>query len=86
GYAIRNTKNKRRLDANQRYNRRQQPPFKRQNTGGQNVAKAYTAGKMRRKAMEELTMMCSKILRWSQRKRIGLRDSLEVSPIISKGM
>ncbi|GKE63866.1 hypothetical protein Tco_1514233 [Tanacetum coccineum] len=29
GYAIRNTKNKRRLDTNQRDNHRQKPPFKR---------------------------------------------------------
>ncbi|GJY27835.1 putative reverse transcriptase domain-containing protein [Tanacetum coccineum] len=43
GYAVRNAKNKRRLDTNERDNHRQQPPFKRQNTGGQNVARAYTA-------------------------------------------
>nr|GEV94049.1 hypothetical protein [Tanacetum cinerariifolium] len=44
GYAVRNAKNKRRLDANQKDDRGQQPPFKRQNTRGQNVARAYTAG------------------------------------------
>nr|GEW88756.1 hypothetical protein [Tanacetum cinerariifolium] len=44
GYAIRNAENKKRLDANQKDNRGQQPPFKRQNTGGQNVARSYTAG------------------------------------------
>ncbi|GJT33887.1 putative reverse transcriptase domain-containing protein [Tanacetum coccineum] len=44
GYAIRNAKNKRRLDNNNRGNSGQQPPHKRQNTGGQNVARAYTAG------------------------------------------
>nr|GEX45021.1 hypothetical protein [Tanacetum cinerariifolium] len=44
GYAVRNAENKRRLDANQRDNHGQQLPFKRQNTGGQNVARAYTAG------------------------------------------
>ncbi|GJY39649.1 putative reverse transcriptase domain-containing protein, partial [Tanacetum coccineum] len=43
GYAVRNAENKRRLDTNQRDNRGQQPPYKRQNTGGQNVARAYTA-------------------------------------------
>ncbi|GJR07697.1 putative reverse transcriptase domain-containing protein [Tanacetum coccineum] len=32
------------MDANHRDNRGQQPPFKRQNTRGQNVARAYTAG------------------------------------------
>ncbi|GJS41316.1 putative reverse transcriptase domain-containing protein [Tanacetum coccineum] len=43
GYATKNAKNKRRLEVNQRDNRGQQPPFKRQNVGGQNVARAYTA-------------------------------------------
>ncbi|GJZ25155.1 putative reverse transcriptase domain-containing protein [Tanacetum coccineum] len=42
GYA-RNAKNKRRFNNNLRDNRRQQPSFKWQNVGGQNVAKAYTA-------------------------------------------
>ncbi|GJV49676.1 putative reverse transcriptase domain-containing protein [Tanacetum coccineum] len=44
GFAVKNVENKRRLEANQRDNRGQQPPFKRQNVGGQNVARAYTAG------------------------------------------
>ncbi|GJX67733.1 hypothetical protein Tco_0303460 [Tanacetum coccineum] len=44
GYAARNAKNKRRMESNLRDNRGQQPPFKRQNTNGQNVARAYTAG------------------------------------------
>nr|GEV90739.1 putative reverse transcriptase domain-containing protein [Tanacetum cinerariifolium] len=44
GYAVRSAQNKRRLDANQRDNHGQQPPFKRQNTGGKNVSRAYTAG------------------------------------------
>ncbi|GKE79874.1 hypothetical protein Tco_1549874 [Tanacetum coccineum] len=38
GYAMKNAKNKRRLEVNQRDNRGQQPPFKRQNVGGRNVA------------------------------------------------
>nr|GEX21250.1 reverse transcriptase domain-containing protein [Tanacetum cinerariifolium] len=38
GYAARNTKNKKRFKSNPRYNRVQQPPFKRQS----NVARAYT--------------------------------------------
>ncbi|GKC08630.1 reverse transcriptase domain-containing protein, partial [Tanacetum coccineum] len=42
GYA-RNAKNKRRFDNNPRDNRGQQPAFKRQNIGGQNVERAYTA-------------------------------------------
>ncbi|GJR23670.1 putative reverse transcriptase domain-containing protein, partial [Tanacetum coccineum] len=44
GYAIRSAENKRKLESNQRDNRAQQPPFKRQNVGGSNVARAYTAG------------------------------------------
>ncbi|GKE40108.1 reverse transcriptase domain-containing protein [Tanacetum coccineum] len=46
GYA----ENKRRLEVNQRDNRGQQPPFKRPNVGGQNVARAYTAGNNERKS------------------------------------
>ncbi|GKB56364.1 putative reverse transcriptase domain-containing protein [Tanacetum coccineum] len=34
GYAVKNAKNKRRLEVNQRDNRGQQPPFKRPNVGG----------------------------------------------------
>ncbi|GJZ66931.1 putative reverse transcriptase domain-containing protein [Tanacetum coccineum] len=44
GYAARSVDNKRRLNNNQKDNRVQQPPYKRQNVGGQNVARAYTAG------------------------------------------
>nr|GEV51900.1 hypothetical protein [Tanacetum cinerariifolium] len=44
GYAVKNAENKKRFDTNHRDNRGQQPPFKRQNTRGQNVARAYTAG------------------------------------------
>ncbi|GKD82870.1 putative reverse transcriptase domain-containing protein, partial [Tanacetum coccineum] len=43
GYAVKNAKNKKRLEVNQRDNRGQQPPFKRPNVRGQNVARAYTA-------------------------------------------
>ncbi|GJS09511.1 putative reverse transcriptase domain-containing protein [Tanacetum coccineum] len=39
GYAVRNAENKRRLNNNYRNNRGQQPPHKRQNTGGQCTAK-----------------------------------------------
>nr|GEW48332.1 retrotransposon protein, putative, Ty3-gypsy subclass [Tanacetum cinerariifolium] len=51
-YAVRSAENKRRLDANQRDNHGQQPPFKRQNTGGQNVARPYTAGNNEAKGYE----------------------------------
>nr|GEX27748.1 reverse transcriptase domain-containing protein [Tanacetum cinerariifolium] len=44
GYAVRNAENKRRVDNNKKENRVQQPPYKRQNVGGQSVARAYTDG------------------------------------------
>ncbi|GJY94253.1 putative reverse transcriptase domain-containing protein [Tanacetum coccineum] len=44
GYAARNEENKRRFDNNSRDNRVLQPPFKRQNGNGQNMARAYTVG------------------------------------------
>ncbi|GKG25360.1 putative reverse transcriptase domain-containing protein, partial [Tanacetum coccineum] len=44
GYTVKNAENKRRLEVNQRDNRGQQPPFKKQNVRGQNVARAYTTG------------------------------------------
>ncbi|GKC29831.1 putative reverse transcriptase domain-containing protein [Tanacetum coccineum] len=43
GYAARSAENKRRMESNPMGNRGQQPPFKRQNTSRQNVARAYTA-------------------------------------------
>ncbi|GKG07001.1 hypothetical protein Tco_0329970, partial [Tanacetum coccineum] len=43
-YAVRNTENKRKLNNNYRNDCGQQPPFKRQNTRSQNVARAYAAG------------------------------------------
>ncbi|GJX41084.1 putative reverse transcriptase domain-containing protein [Tanacetum coccineum] len=50
GYA-RSAENKRRMENNPRDNRGQQPVFKRQNVGGQNVARAYTAGNNERKGV-----------------------------------
>nr|GEZ53356.1 putative reverse transcriptase domain-containing protein [Tanacetum cinerariifolium] len=49
GYAARSAENKKRMESNPRDNRRQQPSFKRQNSTGQNVARAYTAGNNERK-------------------------------------
>nr|GFA32014.1 hypothetical protein [Tanacetum cinerariifolium] len=49
GYAARSAKNKRRMESNPSGNRGQQPPFKRQNATGQNVARAYTARNNKRK-------------------------------------
>nr|GEU42139.1 hypothetical protein [Tanacetum cinerariifolium] len=60
GYAVKNAKNKRRLEVNQRDNCGQQPPFKRPNIGGQNVAKTYTAGNNERKPYNGLLPLCNK--------------------------
>ncbi|GKC39626.1 putative reverse transcriptase domain-containing protein, partial [Tanacetum coccineum] len=60
GYVVKNTKNKKRLEVNQRDNRGQQPPFKRPNVGGQNVARAYTAGNNERKPYNGLLPLCNK--------------------------
>ncbi|GJY08533.1 putative reverse transcriptase domain-containing protein [Tanacetum coccineum] len=60
GYAVKNAENKRRLEVNQRDNYDQQPPFKRPNVGGQNVARAYTAGNNEKKPYNGLLPLCNK--------------------------
>nr|GEU69199.1 reverse transcriptase domain-containing protein [Tanacetum cinerariifolium] len=45
---------------NQRDNRRQQPPFKRPNVGGRNVARVYTAGNNERKPYNGPLPLCNK--------------------------
>ncbi|GJZ58331.1 putative reverse transcriptase domain-containing protein [Tanacetum coccineum] len=60
GYAVKNAENKRRLEVNQRDNRGQLPPFKRPNVGGQNVARAYTAGNNERKPYNGSLPLCNK--------------------------
>nr|GEV51407.1 hypothetical protein [Tanacetum cinerariifolium] len=64
GYA-RNAESKRRFDNNPRDNRAQQPAFKRQNVGGQNVARAYTARNNERKGVrrnhDAVSMHCKSI-------------------------
>nr|GEV48860.1 hypothetical protein [Tanacetum cinerariifolium] len=60
GYA-RNAENKRNFDNSLRYNHRQKPAFKRQNVGGQNVARAYTAGSNERKGPRNLKKDCPKL-------------------------
>ncbi|GJX53466.1 putative reverse transcriptase domain-containing protein [Tanacetum coccineum] len=59
GYA-RSAKNKRRLENNTRDNREHQPVFKRQNVGGQNVARAYTARNNEKKGYDGSLPYCSK--------------------------
>ncbi|GJR73808.1 putative reverse transcriptase domain-containing protein [Tanacetum coccineum] len=60
GYAVKNAENKRRLEVNQRDNHGQQPPFKRPNVGGQNMARAYTAGNNERKPYNGPFPLCNK--------------------------
>nr|GEU68375.1 copia-type polyprotein [Tanacetum cinerariifolium] len=60
GYVARSAENKRRMESNPRDNRRQQPPFKRQNTTGQNVARAYMAGNNERKGYVGSFPYCNK--------------------------
>ncbi|GJY73901.1 reverse transcriptase domain-containing protein [Tanacetum coccineum] len=60
GYAVKNTKNKRRFEVNQRDNHGQQLPFKRLNVGGQNVVRAYTAGNNENKPYNGLLPLCNK--------------------------
>nr|GEV69406.1 putative reverse transcriptase domain-containing protein [Tanacetum cinerariifolium] len=62
GYAVKNTENKRRLEVNQRDNRRQQPLFKRPNVGGHTMARAYTAGNNERRPYNGPLPLCNK---WS---------------------
>ncbi|GJT98295.1 putative reverse transcriptase domain-containing protein [Tanacetum coccineum] len=79
GYA-RSDENKRRLDNNPRDNRRQQPIFKRQNVGGQNMARAYTAGNNEKKGYVGSLPYCNKCklhhagqctMRYGNCKRVG---------------
>nr|GFA09569.1 putative reverse transcriptase domain-containing protein [Tanacetum cinerariifolium] len=60
GYAARSAENKKRMENNPRDNRRQQPPFKRQNTTVQNVARAYTVGNNERKGYVGSLLYCNK--------------------------
>ncbi|GKA42691.1 putative reverse transcriptase domain-containing protein, partial [Tanacetum coccineum] len=60
GYAARSAENKRRMESNLKDNRGPQPSFKRQNTSGQNVARAYTAGNNKRKGYARPLPYCNK--------------------------
>nr|GEX89805.1 hypothetical protein [Tanacetum cinerariifolium] len=60
GYPVKNAENKRRFEVNQRDNRGQQPPCKRQNVGGQNVVRAYTAGNNEKIGYDGPLPYCSK--------------------------
>ncbi|GJR79910.1 putative reverse transcriptase domain-containing protein [Tanacetum coccineum] len=60
GYAARNAKNKRRLNNNYGNNRGPQPPYKRRNTGGKNVTRAYMAGNNKNNSYEGTRPFCNK--------------------------
>ncbi|GKD69903.1 putative reverse transcriptase domain-containing protein [Tanacetum coccineum] len=60
GYAVRNAKNKRRLNNNYGNNRGQQPPHKRKNIRGQNVARAYMVGNNEKNGYEGTRPFCNK--------------------------
>ncbi|GJR98590.1 putative reverse transcriptase domain-containing protein [Tanacetum coccineum] len=60
GYVVRNAENKKRLNNNYRNNRGQQPPHKQQNTGGQNVARAYMVGNNKKNGYEGTLSFCNK--------------------------
>ncbi|GJR42071.1 putative reverse transcriptase domain-containing protein [Tanacetum coccineum] len=62
GYAARSAENKMRMESNPRDNRGQQPPFKRQNISGQNVARSYTAGNNERKGYVGFIPYCNKCM------------------------
>nr|GEU43289.1 hypothetical protein [Tanacetum cinerariifolium] len=59
-YAIRRAENKRKFKGNQRDNHAQQPPFKRQNAGGLNVARAYTAAGNKGRVYVGPHLLCNK--------------------------
>ncbi|GJW84875.1 putative reverse transcriptase domain-containing protein, partial [Tanacetum coccineum] len=52
--------NKRRLDNNYRDNRGKQPPHKRQNTGGRNIARAYTGSNNKKRGYEGTLPFCNR--------------------------
>ncbi|GKA96828.1 putative reverse transcriptase domain-containing protein [Tanacetum coccineum] len=73
GYA-RSAENKRRLDNNTRDNRGQQSVFKRQNVGGQNVARAYTAGNNERKGPGHFRKDCPKLRNQNRGNKTGNKN------------
>ncbi|GKD13580.1 putative reverse transcriptase domain-containing protein [Tanacetum coccineum] len=57
---MKNAKNKRKFDSSQKDNRGQQPPNKRHNVGGENVARAYMASNNERRVYNGLLTLCNK--------------------------
>nr|GFA19961.1 putative reverse transcriptase domain-containing protein [Tanacetum cinerariifolium] len=60
GYAAKSAENKRRMESNPRDNNGHEPSFKRQNTTGQNVARAYMAGNNERNGYDGSFPYCNK--------------------------
>ncbi|GJT72360.1 putative reverse transcriptase domain-containing protein [Tanacetum coccineum] len=73
---VKNVENKRRLEVNQRDNSRQQPPFKRQNVGGQNVARAYTAGNNERRVQGHYRSDCPKLKDQNRGNKMGNKNGV----------
>ncbi|GJS78112.1 putative reverse transcriptase domain-containing protein [Tanacetum coccineum] len=75
GYALRNDENKRRFNNNHRDNHEQQPAIKRQNVGGQNMARAYIA----RKQVGHMTRDCRTVVALNtQRVLVGNQSGVVV--------
>ncbi|GJR22569.1 reverse transcriptase domain-containing protein [Tanacetum coccineum] len=60
GYAMKNAENKRKFDNSQKDNREKQPPNKRHNVGGHNVARAYMAGNNEKRVYNGPLPLCNK--------------------------
>ncbi|GJY45778.1 putative reverse transcriptase domain-containing protein [Tanacetum coccineum] len=60
GYTARSAENKRRMESNPMGNCGQQPPFKRQNTSRQNMARAYTARNNENRGYDGPHPLCNK--------------------------
>nr|GEU72816.1 putative reverse transcriptase domain-containing protein [Tanacetum cinerariifolium] len=61
GYAVRNAENERRLKSTRETIVGNNHHFKRQNVGGQNVARSYTAGNNERRVYNGLLPLCNKL-------------------------
>nr|GEU36828.1 putative reverse transcriptase domain-containing protein [Tanacetum cinerariifolium] len=61
GYDMKNAENKKKFDNSQKDNYGQQPPNKRQNVGGQNVARAYMAKNNERRVQGHYKSYCLKL-------------------------
>ncbi|GJU44521.1 reverse transcriptase domain-containing protein [Tanacetum coccineum] len=86
GYVVKNAENKRRLNNNYGNNRGQQPPFKRQNTGGQNVARAYMADNNEKKEYEgHYRKDCSKVKNQNRGDKARVPDARGKSYVLGGG-